>query len=127
MTREQFIEASRKVRLYGNLSMGLTGSLAIILGTMLVLWAGPVMGNFGQLLRDQFQDEVTVGLIGGLIGTAVCAPLFLISLVPVLWMDRRFGLRCPGCGRSVTLRGGHAAVIRTGKCFRCREVLFKPR
>lgn len=125
MTREQFLQASRRVSLYGNLLMGLVGSSLTVLGSLLILWPGPVIQGFGKLLRNHIRDEGTVGLVGGLVGGVVLAPLVLIPLLPALWVDRRFGLRFPGCGRSVTARCRHNEVLRTGKCCHCQETLFQ--
>jgi hypothetical protein len=43
-----------------------------------------------------------------------------------LWLDRQFGLRCPGCKRSVMLRCRHSEVLRSGRCCRCQHELFEP-
>jgi hypothetical protein len=126
MTGSQFQEAARRVSLYGNLLMGITCAVVIVLGSLGDLWAGPLLGEFGNLLRRWLQDEGVVGLVGGLLGGVVLAPLLLIPLVPFLWMDRRFGVRCPGCRRSVTLRCRHSEVLRTGKCCLCQQFLFEP-
>jgi hypothetical protein len=126
MTRPQFQEAARRVSLYGNLLMGVTGSGVVVLASLFVWWAGPLIGGFGAWVRGLLQDEAKVGLVGGLVGGVVVAPLLLIPLVPVLWVDRRFGMRCPRCRRSVTLRCRHSRVLHTGRCCLCQQPLFEP-
>lgn len=126
MTKDQFIQASRRVTLWGNLHMGLVASVLITLYTVLISWAGPLIQGFGQLMRSYFQDEGTVGLVGGLVFSVFVAPVILIPFLAALRVDRRFGLRCPRCGRSVTARCRPAEVLRTGQCCHCRQVLFEP-
>ncbi len=124
MTRAEFQKASQQVSLYGNLLMGVTGCVALATASALLFWAGPMLTAFGNQLRTWLHDEGAVGVVGGLVGGVVLAPFLLIPGVPALWVDRRFGLKCPGCGRSVTLRCRGSDVLRTGRCCRCRQVLF---
>jgi hypothetical protein len=126
MTPPQFREAARRVSLYGNLLMGVTGSVLIALSSLFVCWDGSLIRGFGTWLRSQFQDEAVVGLVGGFVSGVVLAPLLLIPLVPALWVDRRFGLRCLHCRRSVTLRCRHSQVLQTGRCCLCQRPLFDP-
>jgi len=125
MTRGQFLQASRRVNLYGNLLVGLVGFSLIILGLLVSPWSDPVLQGLGQWVRSHFQEEGTVGLIGGLVIAVAFAPLVLLLVLPALWVDRRFGLRCPRCGRSLTLRCRHDEVLRTGKCCHCQGTLFE--
>ena len=39
-------------------------------------------------------------------------------------LDRRFGLRCPHCGHSLTFRRHPAQIIATGSCPDCHESVF---
>jgi hypothetical protein len=126
MTRQQFRDAARRVSLYGNSLMGVTGGVVIALAALFVWWIGPLIGGFGAWLRSQFQNEAVVGLVSGLVGAVLLAPLLLIPLVPALWVDRRFGVRCPVCRRSVTLRCLHSQVLQTGQCCLCQQPLFEP-
>ncbi len=126
MTRPQFQEAAWRVRLYGNVLMWATGSVVIVLASLLVLWADPWIRGFGAWFRGQVQPEALAGLVFGLAAGVAFAPLLLIPLVPVLWVDRRFGLRCPGCAHSVTLRCRHGQVLQTGRCCLCQQFLFEP-
>ena len=125
MTRPQFQDAARRVSLYGNLLIWVTGSVVIILASLLAWMIEPTIRGFGTWVRGHLQSEVAVGLVGGLVCGVVIAPLLLIPLVPALWVDRRFGLRCPNCRRSVTLRCHHYEVLQTGKCCLCHQFLFE--
>lgn len=125
MTREQFQKASRTVSLYGNLLICLVGGCLSILGYLAALWAEPVVQNLGRFIRSHVQDEGTVGLVSGVVFSVVLAPFVVIIIFPLLWVDRRFGLRCSGCGRSVTARCHTSEVLRTGKCCHCQKVLFE--
>jgi hypothetical protein len=126
MTRPQFRDVARRVSLYGNLLMGVTGSVVVALAYLFAWWISPLIGGCGVWLRCRLQNEAVAGLIGGLVVGVVSAPLLLLSLGPFLWVDRQFGVRCPGCRRSVTLRCLHSRVLQTGKCCLCQEPLFKP-
>jgi hypothetical protein len=124
MNREQFIKAAGRVSLYGNLLMGLTGVVVVTLSSLLLLWADPVLRDFGRLVRGRARDDALAGMIFGLVSVLALAPLLVIPLLPAVWVDRQFGLRCPSCARSVTLRCRHDEVKRTGRCCRCQAVLF---
>jgi hypothetical protein len=126
MTRTHFQVVARRVRLYGNLLIWATGSAVMTLASVAVWRAAPAITAFGIWLRGQVQAEALVGLIGGLAVSVVLVPLALIPLAPALWVDRRFGLRCAGCGRSVTLRCQVGQVLRTGRCCFCQRPLFGP-
>ena len=126
MTGQQYREAAWRVRLYGNLLIWATGSTVMVLGSLLVWWASPWISGFGAWVRGQLRDEALVGLVGGLAASIVLIPLLLIPLAPALWVDRRFGMRCPSCRRSVTLRCRHSQVLQTGRCCLCQHPLFEP-
>jgi hypothetical protein len=112
MSREQFIEAAGRVRRYGITAYFLTCATAGAFAFVLPSWAW-----LRALLRDQ--------AVGWLVGWVVLAPFLLTPVLALVWADRRFGLRCPGCKRSVILRCRAGEVLRSGRC-RCRQVLFEP-
>lgn len=122
MTRLEFIESAQRVSRSGNLLMWVTGSGILVLATVLLLWAEPAIRLGGQ----QLQNDWVAGLLFGLIGSVVLSPLVLLLLLPVWWVDRRFGVRCPHCGRSVTLRCHHSRVVESGRCCKCQGFLFEP-
>jgi hypothetical protein len=121
MSREQFIKADRRVRCYLCLILFLTAGAAIGLGLALPAWADARE----WLLSHRGEGAIRV-LVGLLVGAVVLGPLFLIPFLSFLWVDRRFGLRCPGCQRSVTFRGRYSEVLRSGRCCWCQQTLFEP-
>ena len=68
------------------------------------------------------QPEVFISLIIGLASSTLIVPAFIIIVAP--WIDRKFGIICPGCGRSVTSRPYCKAIIETGRCVSCQHPLF---
>jgi hypothetical protein len=121
MSREQFIKAYRRVRCYLSLVLFLTGCTAIGLGFALPAWE-----DGREWLRGH-RGEGAVRLLVGLLAEAiVLGPLLLIPFLSVIWVDRRIGLRCPGCMRSVTLRGRYSEILRSGRCCWCQQTLFEP-
>jgi hypothetical protein len=121
MSREQFIEADRRVRRYLCLILFLTAGAAIGLSFALPAWA-----EAREWLRAHRGEGAVRLLVGLLVETVVLGPLLLVPFLSVMWVDRRFGLRCPGCKRSVTLRGRYHEVLRSGRCSWCHQTLFEP-
>ena len=121
MRREQFIEAERRVRRYLCLILFLTACAAIGLGFALPAWA-----EAREWLRAQRGEGAVRLLVGLLVEAAVLGPLLLIPFLAFLWVRRRFGLRCPACNRSVTLRGPSGEILRSGRCCWCQQTLFEP-
>jgi hypothetical protein len=52
------------------------------------------------------------------------AAAFLVWLGVALVLDRRFGLRCPHCHRSLTVRALPHRVFQTGHCALCHGRAF---
>jgi len=121
MSREQFIEAERRVRRYLCLILFLTACAAIGLGFALPAWA-----EAREWLRAQRGEGAIRLLVGLLVEAAVLGPLLLIPFLAFLWVRRRFGLCCPACNRSVTLRGPSGEILRSGRCHWCQQTLFEP-
>jgi hypothetical protein len=122
MSREQFLKADRRVRCYLCLILLLTACAAVGLGVALPAWP-----EAREWIRTSGRGEGAVGLlIGLLVEAAILGPLLLIPVLAFLWLRRRFGLRCPRCKRSVTLRGLSGEVLRSGRCRWCQQTLFEP-
>ena len=121
MSRGQFIEAQRRIRRYLCLILFLTACAAIGLGFALPAWA-----EAREWLRAQRGEGAIRLLVGLLVEAAVLGPLLLIPFLAFLWVRRRFGLRCPACNRSVTLRGPSGEILRLGRCHWCQQTLFEP-
>lgn len=82
MTREQFMQSSRRVALYTAFGMWLMGMGFMVSSGMLLWWARPLITAFGQLLRNQYQDEGVVGLIGGLVLKQAKIPMLAGPSIP---------------------------------------------
>jgi hypothetical protein len=124
VTYEQFTRASRRSDVYGNLAACATLYLIGILEMLVVYRIGPSIGSFGNWIQGRGQNGGAAGLIGGLVFGTVAVPPLALAVLPVLWADRRFGLKCPACGRSVTLNNRRYEVTRTGRCCKCQEQLL---
>jgi hypothetical protein len=116
--REQLLKADRRVRCYLCLILLLTACVAIGLAVALPAWA-----EGREWLRSRGGEGAAGFLIVMLVEAAVIGPLLLLPFLAVLWVDRRLGLRCPACKRSVTLRGRE--VVRSGRCCWCQQILFE--
>jgi hypothetical protein len=121
---EQFREASRTIGRYGKLLT--IGPYLTVLGlTPLFVWRfGHSIQPFGLWLRTKTHNETLVGLVGGLVFGGIFVVVVLILLLPELWLDRRFGMRCLGCRKSLTFGGRRDRVLRTGHCFFCQYKVF---
>jgi hypothetical protein len=121
MSREQFVEANRQIRSYFCLVLCLTSCAAIGLGLALPAWPG--FREWAHAHRGEGANRLLFGLL--VLGVVV-APFALVPLLSFLWLHRRFGLCCPRCKRSVTLRCRHWEVLRSGLCCLCQNRLFEP-
>jgi hypothetical protein len=121
MSREQFLKADRRVHWYLCLILLLTAFAAVGLGVALPAWP-----EAREWIRASGRVEGTAGLLNGLlVEAAVLGPLLLIPFLAFLWVRRRFGLRCPECKRSITLRRRSSEVLRSGRCCWCQQTLFE--
>jgi hypothetical protein len=119
MSREQFIKAERRVRRYLCLILFLTACAAIALAFALPAWT-----EAREWLRAHRGEGVVRLLVGLLLEAAILGPLLLIPFLAFLWVRRRFGMRCPACKRSLTLRGPSGDILRSGRCCWCQQTLF---
>jgi hypothetical protein len=121
MSRKQFTEAVGRVRRCLILALFLTGGAAIALAFGLPAW-----GSAREWLHA-LPHEGAAGLVMTVVmGVVVPVSFFLVPLLVLLWADRRFGLECPGCQRSVTLGSRAGRVLRLGRCCLCQRALFEP-
>ncbi|MEQ8787303.1 MAG: hypothetical protein RIC55_13440 [Pirellulaceae bacterium] len=126
MTHSEFKIAATRVRFYGNMALAMTGILVVSALAIAVGYFGPWLTALGNQIRNQVQDEVLGGLVGGLLASVLVVPVLLLVWLPAFWVDRRIGVRCPNCKRSVTLRCRHLIVLETGRCTFCQHALFEP-
>jgi hypothetical protein len=124
MTRFQFYDPARRVRLYQELCLWTSSGIFFALG---LLAASPLGGGLVAWVRGQVQNEALFELIG-VLAIMVCAfTLPLIGLVaPTECVDRLFGMRCPRCTYFVTSPGAIREVLGTGRCRTCQQLLFEP-
>ena len=65
----------------------------------------------------------------GLVGTIPLIPLLLapiiIAILIVAAIDKRIGIPCPKCGKSLTMRCRHATVLNTRRCCLCGEIVLE--
>jgi len=125
MTKEQFTEASRRVAIYGNLVLGVTAIIVLTSFILAARLAGPTPDHFHRWVESH-TSEATGHLMIILFYVLFMVALVFLPLACGLCFDRRYGLRCSGCGRSVTVRCRSAEVLKTGKCCLCEQKLFDP-
>ncbi len=106
-------------------------SLGVILPIICVLIDftdrfGQPLNKVHDILRQHLPEVMAAGLFG--ISIAVCLTPIIGLFVLLLYLaDRRLGLRCPHCQRSLTLRCSHERVLQSGKCSLCHEGVFDDR
>jgi hypothetical protein len=112
MTREEFLVASRRVRIYGSLCFCFFVPLAVSMAVFLNEKVQLIPMESGWFL-------FALGLTGeGII-------ILLLPLLAALCVEKRFGLHCLSCGRSITCRCRRDILLRTGRCCHCNELLFR--
>jgi predicted RNA-binding Zn-ribbon protein involved in translation (DUF1610 family) len=110
MTAHAYKSASRRV----------TGLCAIAAIAVSILIFGVVM----------FADDRIAGLVSFdrswvfLLSTPFACGSFVVGGWAAHLVDRRIGLRCPHCGRSLTLRCDPRKVAASGVCPGCHENVF---
>jgi len=125
MTKDQFRQATCIVGRYGKL-LTFVPFFTVLGLTPLFVWRfGHAIQTFGLWLRTKTQNETLVGLVGGLVIGGIFVVVVLIFLLPELWLDRRFGIRRPGCRNSLAFGGRRDQVLQTGHCFSCHHKLFE--
>lgn len=78
---------------------------------------------FAEAVRD-FIGGSTGQLLAMVISIPlVCLPLYL-PLIAIQLIDRRIGIRCPGCNVSLTLRCLREKILITRKCSSCHSVVL---
>ena len=59
-----------------------------------------------------------------LLATPLACGAFVVGAFTTQLLDRRFGIRCPGCGQSLTFRRHPEHIVATGHCPNCHESVF---
>jgi hypothetical protein len=79
---------------------------------------------FGHAISDyeRFLRGHLGGAFGGVVGgVTIAVPTMLVWMAAVITLDRWFGVRCPHCHGSLTLRCLHRQVAESGVCSLCHE------
>jgi hypothetical protein len=79
--------------------------------------------SYGETIRSRF-GEVIGGAIGGASVAAVLSIPLLLWVGVMIAFDRRFGIRCPYCHRSLTARCLPGRVLESGECSFCHAKVF---
>lgn len=93
---------------------------------ILTFWDPAPVRAFFDSARHWAGDEGTYGAIVALLMIATWLPFFATGIAPMLWLDRRFGVRCNHCNRKLLVRWRLHEVLRTGRCCWCSGYLFDP-
>jgi hypothetical protein len=126
VTRIEFQSAARRVSIFGNSLAMLTLALLIVAFGVSRDLLEPRVQALGQAIREEVQNEAMTGLLAGLLIGMILVPILLLPVLPILWVDKMLGVKCPHCGRSLTLRCAHSEVIETGYCTLCKSPVFEP-
>ncbi len=123
MTRSEFQISAKRMRVTGTVI-----SLGVILPIVCALIyftdrLGQPLNSLHDILRQHLPDIVAAGVFGISIAVYV-APIFGLFVLLLYLADRRLGLRCPHCQRSLTLRCLHERVLQSGQCSLCHERVF---
>jgi hypothetical protein len=123
MTRDFYISRAKRILFLGNLIFIVVGGGLVV---AMAVWVGRGDG-WVHALRDKLSLHVhpnIVGVVAVLPVIPILVSPVVLALVLIHLLDRRIGLRCPHCARSLTLRCRYRIVARTGECQLCHGSLF---
>ena len=72
-------------------------------------------------VSTEFQFERRVVF---LLATPLACGAFIAGGYAMQALDRKFGLRCPHCGHSLTFRRHPTRIVESGSCPDCHEPVF---
>jgi predicted RNA-binding Zn-ribbon protein involved in translation (DUF1610 family) len=111
MTSETFKTKSKRLSL---------AFFVVFFGVAVPLLAAVLFG--ADWVSTQFQFERAVVF---LLAMPLACGAFIAGGFAMEALDRRFGLRCPHCGHSLTFRRHPARIAASGVCPDCHESVFK--
>jgi hypothetical protein len=123
MTRTEFQISAKHMRVTGT-AIAIGVILPII--CLLIYFTdrlGQPLNQLHDALSQRVPEIVTTALFGVSIAVYV-APVFGLFVLLLYLADRRLGLRCPHCHRSLTLRCLHERVLQSGECSLCHGRVF---
>ena len=112
--------------------MRVTGT-AISLGVILPIICALICftDRLGQPLNKlhdalgQYLPEIVAAALFGVSTVIYVVPIFGFFVLLLYLADRRLGLRCPHCHRSLTLRCLHERLLQSGECSLCHRRVFE--
>src|ERR1022692_3702065 len=111
MSRAQYLKAAKRiywiVAIWTVVFAGGAAWLVEVFGASIAAYGRFILGHLGGPLG---------GAVGGL---TLGSGAMLVWLAIALALDSRFGLRCPHCHRSMTVRSLSHKVMQTGECSLC--------
>ncbi len=123
MTRSEFTSSAKRMRITGTvIALGVIMPIVCTL-TIVTDILGQPLNRLHDILSRHLPEIVAAGLFGLSIVIYV-APVFGLFALLLYLADRCFGLRCPHCHRSLTLRCLHERVLQTEECSLCHGKVF---
>ena len=121
--RAVYIAKARRISIIGNLILMVLGCGLLAL---LALFLGKPYGICDAIFNKlkPYVHPALVGVVGMLPLLPVLVMPIVIPMALIVYIDRRIGVRCPHCGKSLTLRCRHKVVADTGKCELCHQPVF---
>lgn len=122
LPKHRFVNAHRLVHLAGAGAVVLACP-GMTLVAMVIMWPPTSESNN---VEDPLQHgQIALCLLIAFI-LSILAVVAVVTLISP-WLDRKLGVKCPGCGRSVTAEFRCQKILETGKCGFCQQMLFDPR
>lgn len=129
VTQSEYAATLKRVRFWAGVVYGFVAVSLMLVGLYLHFVWFPEIQKLCMFFRDHAKplgdDGFYGAMMGMLFGVTVSLPSMLLPLLPVAWTDRKLGVHCPQCGRSLTLWRQRAdQVLKSGACGQCHATLF---
>lgn len=123
-TSTEYRNKAKRLQLIGSLIFVFLGGGLTVAITLLVGQPGGLASALQERLRDRVHPDL-IGVVGILpLLPLLVAPL-VIAVIIVALVDRRIGLKCPECGKSLTMRCKYHEVLKTKRCGLCGTVVLQ--
>ena len=120
----EYRNKSKRLQLVGSLIFLFIGGGTLVPLTLVI--GRP--GGMATAIRNALAPHIHTDFIG-LVGTIPLIPLLLapiiLAILLVAAIDKRIGIPCPKCGKSLTMRCRHATVQNTRRCCFCGEIVLE--
>lgn len=118
VTASEFKARAKRLHFIGSCIFVLVGGLVGGLGSYLLGLPGGPVERIRQFLLPHIHPDwigvVEILLLFPMMVLPLLVPVAILTLV-----DRKIGIPCPQCGKSLTLRCRHEEVLMTRKCGLC--------